>query len=338
MRILVLGGTVFLGRALTDAALAAGHGVTHLHRAKSFPPDSRVETIVGDRAVAPLPEALRSRTWDAVVDTSGYLPQVVGRSVAALRERARRYLFVSSISAYRDFSAASIDETAPVEPPPDPLPETLVLEQYGALKAACEGVVRDGLGERATIVRPGLIVGPWDKTDRFTYWPMRIDLGGRVAAPGRPARPVQFIDVRDLAAWILKLLERDTGGDYNATSPPDAFTMGDVLDACVAMGGKDVRIEWIDEDFLAARGIEMWSDMPIWVPEADASRRGFMSVRVDNALATGLSIRPLSQTVRDTLEWARSARGDHPWKAGLTREREDELLAAWDGRQNPSAR
>src|SRR6185369_14039949 len=108
-----------------------------------------------------------------------------------------------------------------------------------------------------------LIVGPWDKTDRFTYWPMRIDLGGRVAAPGRPARPVQFIDVRDLAAWILKLLERDTGGDYNATSPPDAFTMGDVLDACVAMGGKDVRIEWIDEDFLAARGIEMWSDMPI---------------------------------------------------------------------------
>jgi len=198
--------------------------------------------------------------------------------------------------------------------------------------------VRDGLGERATIVRPGLIVGPWDKTDRFTYWPMRIDLGGRVAAPGRPARPVQFIDVRDLAAWILKLLERDTGGDYNATSPPDAFTMGEVLDACVAMGGKDVRIEWIDEDFLAARGIEMWSDMPIWVPEADASRRGFMSVRVDNALATGLSIRPLSQTVRDTLEWARSARGDHPWKAGLTREREDELLAAWDGRQNPSAR
>jgi 2'-hydroxyisoflavone reductase len=338
MRILLLGGTVFLGRAFTDAALAAGHRVTHFHRGQSFPPDPRVETIVGDRTAVPLPVPRRAGEWDAVVDTSGFLPQVVGRSVQALSARAGRYLFVSSISVYRDFSVPSIDETAPVEPPPDPLPETLVMEQYGALKAACEAVVREACGAAATIVRPGLIAGPWDKTDRFSWWPARIARGGRVAAPGRSARPVQFIDVRDLALWMVKLIENDAGGDYNATSPPGAITMGGVLEACNDVAGSGAPLEWIDEDFLAARGIAPWTEMPLWIPEGDASKRGFMGARVDRALATGLAIRPLRETVRDTLEWVRTARGDRPWNAGLSPEREAELLAAWDARQSPIAR
>jgi 2'-hydroxyisoflavone reductase len=200
------------------------------------------------------------------------------------------------------------------------------------LKAACEAVVRDAFGDRATIVRPGLIVGPWDKTDRFTWWPARIGLGGRVAAPGRPGRPIQVIDVRDLAEWMLKLLERDAGGDYNATSPPGAVTMGGLLEASVEVTGSRTRIEWIDEAILSAHGIEGWSDMPAWVPEGDGSQDGFMHVRVDRAIATGLGMRPLATTIRDTLDWVRTARGDHPWKAGLTPEREAALLSAWDAR------
>jgi 2'-hydroxyisoflavone reductase len=194
------------------------------------------------------------------------------------------------------------------------------------LKTACEAVVRDAYGEAGTIVRPGLIVGPWDKTDRFTWWPARIARGGRVAAPGRPARPVQFIDVRDLAEWMVKLLEQDACGDYNATSPPGAITMGALLEACVAAAGSDARIEWIDEDFLAAQKVEPWSDMPVWIPEGDAAMRGFMGARVEKACATGLDFRPLAVTVRDTLEWARAGRGGHPWKAGLDPTREGELL------------
>jgi 2'-hydroxyisoflavone reductase len=192
MRILILGGTVFLGRAVTDAALARGHAVTHLHRGISSPPDPRVATVIGDRASEPFPPAPAMQRWDAVIDTSGYLPQVVARSAQALASGGR-YLFVSSISAY---SGEGFHEDAPLQAAPDPLPDAWTPETYGGLKAACEAIVRARFGERALVVRPGLIVGPHDPTDRFTWWPARIARGGRVAAPGRPERTVQFIDVR----------------------------------------------------------------------------------------------------------------------------------------------
>ncbi len=338
MRMLILGGTVFLGRAVTDAALAAGHQLTHFHRAKSAGIDARVETIVGDRTEMPFPASLTGREWDAVIDTSGYLPQVVGRSAHALRDRTGRYLFVSSISVYRDFSLPSIDEGSPVEPPPDPLPETLDLSKYGALKAACESEVESAFGDRGVIVRPGLIVGPGDRTDRFTWWPARIAKGGRVAAPGRPTRPVQFIDVRDLGSWMVRLLEREARGAYNATSPPGAITMGDVLQRCIEVCGADSRIEWIDEAFLASHSVEPWRDMPIWMPEGDPAMRGFMGARVDRATGAGLTFRPLEDTVRGTLQWAAAFEPDHAWKAGLVPERERALLAAWDAAQKPIAR
>ena len=228
MRMLLLGGTVFVGRALTDAALARGHEVTHLHRGRSAPPDPRVETLRGDRTVEPFPGAAAARAWDAVIDTSGYLPQVVARSASALRASGR-YAFVSSISVY---AGMQFGEDAPVREAPAPLPEAWTPETYGGLKAACESVVRATFADRALIVRPGLIAGPHDPTDRFTWWPERVARGGAVAAPGRPGRRVQLIDARDLASWMIAALERGAHGTYNATGPACPVEMGALLEAC----------------------------------------------------------------------------------------------------------
>lgn len=327
MRILVLGGTVFLGRALTDAALARGHEATHLHRGKSAPDDARVRTLHADRAdAAALAAAVSDSSWDAVIDTSGYLPQVVRRSVAALRGRVARYLFVSSVSVYASFERAGADEDAPVAPAPEPLPETLQMELYGALKAACEGVVAAGYGEKSTIVRPGLIVGPHDPTDRFTYWPVRIARGGEVAAPGRPSRGVQFIDVRDLADFCVALLERDAGGTFNATGPREPLPMQALLEECRRVASSDACIRWLDEERILAAGVAPWKDMPLWIPASDAQMAGMMSVSIARALAHGLAFRTLATTVADTLAWARTRPADHAWKAGLTPEVERQLL------------
>jgi 2'-hydroxyisoflavone reductase len=324
VRILVLGGTVFLGRALTDAALAAGHEVTHLNRGKSSAPDARVETLKADRTDArSLAAALGERRWDAAVDTSGYLPQVVRVSAQALRERAGRYLFVSSISVY---SGEGYGEDAPVAPPLDPLPDAWTPETYGALKAMCEAVVRETFGDRAVVARPGLIVGPHDPTDRFTYWPVRLARAGRVAAPGRAGRTVQFIDVRDLALWMVKLVEHGASGTFNATGPEQPIAMAALLEACRTVSGSDAELAWLDEAFLAARDVKPWKDMPLWVPESDPHASGFMNVPIGRARSTGLRFRPLAQTIADTLAWSHTRPADHVWKAGLSAEREAALL------------
>jgi 2'-hydroxyisoflavone reductase len=329
MRILILGGTVFLGRALTDAALASGHAVTHLNRGKSATADGRVESLRGDRT-GPL-DILLGHTWDAVIDTSGYLPQVVRPSAQALRDSVRRYLFVSTISVYESFAQAGQDETAPVATPPDPLPDAMTWDKYGALKVACEAAVRETFGERACIVRPGLIVGPHDGTDRFSYWPYRVAAGGRVAAPVGPSFPVQLIDVRDLAEWMIALLERDVGGVFNATSPPGMLTIGEVLDRSREASGSDARFEWLEAAFLEAQGVKPWSEMPLYVPR-EGDMKGFASVSVARALAEGLRFRSLGDTVAATLDWIRTRPKDHAWKAGLAPDRERALLAAWDAR------
>jgi nucleoside-diphosphate-sugar epimerase len=332
MRLLVLGGTVFLGRALTDAALARGHAVTHLNRGRTRGTDARVETIVRDRAASPLMEGVdTARGWDAAIDTSGYLPQVVRRSVDALRDRVGRYAFVSSISVYRAFDTPGFDEGAELLPAPDPLPERFEMDLYGALKAACERVVLEGFGERALIVRPGLIVGPHDPTDRFTWWPHRAARGGVFAAPGRPERRVQFIDVRDLAEWMIAILERGISGVYQATGPSPAITMGELVDACVRIAANGARPQWLPDDFLLRQGVQPWMEMPLWLPEDDASHRGFMDADVSRAVAQGLAFRDIESTAADTLAWSRERRGGHAWKAGLPQEREAALLQAWTG-------
>lgn len=324
MRILILGGTVFVGRAVTDAALAAGHEVAHFNRGKSSARDLRVETILGDRTQEPFPSALTRKPWDAVIDTSGYLPQAVEKSARALKDTGR-YLFVSSVSAYGgpDFSEEGALKTAP-----EPLPDAMTPETYGGLKTACEAVVRSAFGARATIVRPGLIVGPHDPTDRFTYWPMRVARGGIVAAPGRPSRTLQFIDARDLAEWMVKLAAGNTGGVFNATGPARPIAMGKVLETCREVCGSDARFEWIDEAVLEREKVGPWKDMPLFIPETEPHVKEFMDIPIDRALATGLRHRPLAATVSDTLAWARTRAADHAWKAGLTPEREAALLAA----------
>ena len=324
MKILVLGGTVFLGRAFTDAALARGHEVAHFNRGRTAP-DARVETILGDRA-EPMPAAA-IRAWDAVVDTSGYLPQAVARSTQALQS-ARRYLFVSSVSVYRDFSRDGIDEQYGVAAAPDPLPDAVTPETYGALKAACEAVVLDAFGERSSIVRPGLIVGPHDPTDRFTYWPVRVARGGQVLAPGRPQRPVQFIDARDLAEWMLRLLETGASGIFNATGPSAPLTMAQLLESCRAVTAADTTFRWLDDATLLAAGVAPWRELPLWIPESDATMRGLMAVSIAKALQQGLAFRPLAATIADTLAWAQRRDPGHEWRAGLAAEREMSLLEA----------
>ena len=324
MKILILGGTVFLGRALTDAAIARGHHVTHFNRGRA--PDPRVETIVGDRAVGL--DAIAGRRWDAVIDTCAYVPGVAAKSVAALRDSVGRYLFVSSISVYADLGVANVDENAPVTALGDRSAETMTPETYGPLKALCEEEVRKVFGERALIARPGLIVGPHDPTDRFSYWPWRIAKGGVVLAPGKPLRGLQFIDVRDLAVWMVALLERQASGTFQATGPKSNLNMGTFLDACARVVDTKPEIAWTDEALLAAHEVKPWTELPLWLPQSDAAHAGFMKVSITRALAAGLTIRPVTDTIRDTLEWLKTRSPDHAWKAGLTPERETALLKA----------
>jgi 2'-hydroxyisoflavone reductase len=326
VRLLVLGGTRFLGRHFVEAARARGHALTLFNRGRTNPGlHSGVEHIGGDRDGGL--GALGGRTWDAVVDPSGFFPRLVGASARALAGAVGQYLFVSSISVYAEPVPRGADESAPLACIPDPSVETLEGGAYGALKALCEGAVRDAFGGRAIIVRPGLIVGPHDTTDRFSYWPRRMARGGEVLAPGEPSAPTQFIDVRDLAAFLLRLLERGVAGTFNATGPAEPLALGRCLERIAAAVGAAPNLTWVSEEFLKAQGIEPWLQMPLWVHAADSD---FETVSIARALAQGLEFRPLEDTARDTLAWERSVVTDtRPASPALTPAREAEVLAAW---------
>jgi nucleoside-diphosphate-sugar epimerase len=327
VRLLVLGGTVFLGRAVVEAALTGGHAVTTFTRGRTNPDlFPAAERLHGDRDgdLAPL----EGREWDAVVDTSGFVPRVVRQSAYLLHGRVGRYVFVSSVSAYADVRTPP-REDAPLAGPPT---SEDVMKDYGALKAACEDVVRDVFGEAATIVRPGLIVGPHDPTGRFTYWPRRIADGGRVLAPGPPEAPVQVIDARDLGAWLVRLAGAGPGGAFNAVGPAEPLTLGGMLDEMRTVIGSDAVLAWVDGEKLVEAGVEPWSDLPLWLPGDEHA--GMMRAPLDLALAAGLSLRPLAGTVLDTLAWDRSVGGVAPAQVDgryrartLERDRERELLA-----------
>lgn len=294
LRILVLGGTRFVGRAFVDAALEHGHDVTLFNRGLTNPGlfDGAVEEVRGDRT-ADL-SSLAGRSWDAVVDVAAYHPAVVERSLSALVAATRRYLFVSTISVYADHRTPPVEDAPLLElkDPDDEGPES-----YGARKAACEALVTDGLGERATIVRPGLIVGPHDPTERFSYWPRRIAEGGTVLAPGEPTDPVQFIDVRDLAGFMLRLIEDDRSGTFNATGHTMAF--GDLLDECRRVCEVDADIVWVPGDRLLAAGLDPWMGVPLWI--GDPEFKSANQVDITRALRAGLVFRPLEETIRAAL-------------------------------------
>jgi len=327
MNILIIGGTRFLGRHLVDSALACGHEVTLFNRGKSNPDlFLNIETIHGDREHDM--DKLAGREWDAVIDTSGYVPRIVRLSAQSLEKSVKHYVFISSISVYATFSKVGIDENDPVGKIEDESFEEITGESYGPLKALCEKAVRDVFGEnRALIIRPGLIVGPNDPTDRFTYWPVRVARGGDVLAPEKPDAPVQIIDVRDLSDFIIKLIEENASGIYNATGPDYDLTMGALLDASKKVSKSDARFHWASVEFLAENKVEAWSDMPVWLPSS-GDEAGISRVDVSKAINAGLKFRPLEETVRNTLEWAKTRSPDHEWRAGLSAEREAEVLAA----------
>jgi 2'-hydroxyisoflavone reductase len=330
MRLLILGGTVFLGRHVIDAALARGHTVSMLNRGRHGPglfPD--VERLIGDRDGDM--SALRSREFDAVIDCTAFNPAQIERTVAALDTGAPHVVLVSSISAYGVFPPHRVfDESTPLAEGN---------EGYGPLKARAEEALARALPDRHAIVRPGLIVGPHDPTGRFTYWPTRVARGGEVLAPGRPERPVQVIDVRDLAAFCVALAESRTTGAFNAVGPQ--LPMQTLLDACLqAAPGSDARFHWKPDAMLLVLGVAPWTALPLWLPEEDPTHGGMLLGDASRAVAAGLTTRPIQETAADTLAWAKAPR-EAGWDASkldatLTPEREAEILAGRSATSRPS--
>ena len=259
------------------------------------------------------------------------MPRIVRDSASLLKDAVGQYIFISSISVFSDNSQPDMDESGPLGKLENENEEKVTGDTYGPLKAACERTAEQTLPGRVTNIRPGLIVGPRDSSDRFTYWPVRVARGGEVLAPGAPDDPVQFIDVRDLGAWIVLCIERGTLGVFNATGPQPAISMGGLLNSCRRAAANDARFTWADADFLEEQKVSAWQDMPVWVAAARRTARGFARVNCRKAIERGLTFRPVDATVKDTLEWFRTLPETRQAKlrAGLPHEREEQVLAAW---------
>jgi 2'-hydroxyisoflavone reductase len=335
VQILILGGTVFVGRALARQAIARGHTVTLLNRGLSGEPIDRAEVVHGDRSRADTFDELEGRAFDAVIDTSRQRVRHVRRATAALSWRSSRYVFVSTVSVYIDLAVAGIDETAPTAAPlidptyeqeDDPL-------NYPALNTACEQIVRDAYPDTHLILRPCLIVGDRDPTDRFGYWLDRLSREGEILVPGRPQRTVQFIDVNDLAAFTLHALETGTAGTFNVRGPSGLLSMSDFIDACVTVtGSKPARLTWVPDDFLLGAGLEPYTDLPLWIPETP-DLAGFDRIDARKAVEAGLACRPLRQTLSDALSWEAALGLGRTRSAGLSPRREAEVLHRWHERE-----
>jgi len=323
MKILIIGGTRFVGRHFVELALAQGHELTLFNRGKSNPGAfNDIEHFIGSRDTDLPNLPVKNRQWDCVLDTCGYIPRIVRKSSEYLKDSVRKYVFVSTVSVYADFSKPGINEDSDLSRTDDPAAETVTNDNYGPLKVLCEKAVADIYGDRALIIRPGLIVGPHDPTDRFTYWPVRIKKGGEVMAPAPATAPVQFIDGRDLADFMLLMMAKDTGGIYNATGPERALTNGEFLDACNAATGRQATLVWVPEKFLE----ENKCDLPGSMPE---KWYGIDQVDCRQAMKQGLRFRPLAETIRDTLAWYATRPAEYMLKVGPKTETEAELLKKW---------
>ncbi len=341
LRILILGGTGFIGPHQVRYALARGHKVTLFNRGKqkeAWP--GAVEELLGDRNTGNL-KALQGREWDVCIDNPTTLPFWVRDAGHVLRGKVKQYIFISTISVYAENDRPGADESAAVlkYAGKDALAETEesfrphLGELYGPLKAVSEKEASKQFGKATTIVRPGLIVGPGDQTDRFTYWPVRLARGSEVLAPGDGSDPVQFIDARDLAEWIIRMAESRSFGTFNATGPQARLTMQPMLAEIGAAVHSSAQLTWVPTKFLEEQKVEAWSDLPVWVP-AQGDSAGFASRNIKKALAAGLTFRPLTATAADTLAWFNEQPPERQAKlhAGLTAEREAAILAAWHRR------
>lgn len=323
MHLLILGGSIFLGRHLVEQALSAGHKVTILNRGRNTPPsqlslikEKKLERLLADREQSLA--ILEGRRFDAVIDTCGYQSSVVQKSKAALKDSGAVYVFISTISVYGTYEKVGLNES-------DPIIYTTAGEEgnYGTLKADCEKLVEEI--EDHLIIRPGLLVGPHDPTDRFTYWPARIERGGDILAPGRPERQIQFIDVRDLVDFLLFSLENKIRGTLNVTGPNQSLSMETFLQTCAAAVGKECRFHWVADEKLRAAGIQPWMGLPLWLAQADSDTIGFMQIDCSKAIEHGLKIRPLSDTILDTITW-KNSQTERTIKTGLSVEQESALL------------
>jgi 2'-hydroxyisoflavone reductase len=332
MRLLVLGGTRFVGRAFVEEALAAGHEITLFNRGETRPelfPD--VEKIRGDRTASLEPLTTLGRTWDGVFDPSCYVPRVARMSAGALRDVASHYTFISSLSVYDDLSTTGQDERGRLGALDDATTEDVTDESYGPLKVLAEREVHGAYGDRALILRPGYICGPYDSVWRMPYWLDRVARGGEVLAPESPDAPIQLIDARDIARFALALAARSEGGVFNLCAPQEPYRIGRLLEiAAETVGARDVRFTWASADFLLENGLDGWEAFPWWVPPQEIAFSRFDASR---ALAAGLDIRPIEDSFRDCWAWMRSGE-DLPVRAdeGLEPEREAELLDAWRAR------
>ncbi len=327
MKLLILGGTIFMGRHLAGYAIERGHEVTLFTRGRHNPdifPEAHMLHGHRDGDLA----ALEGGRWDAVIDTCGFVPRVVRQSAQLLKNAVGHYTFISTISVYPDFKVAGIDETAPVAVLEDPTVETVDGETYGGLKALCETVVQEELPGRCLIVRPGLMVGPFDPTDRFTWWPVRVARGGEMLAPVDPERRTQIIDARDLAFWLMRLVERGATGVLNATGPDRPLSIGEILEESLRITRSGASLTWVPESFLTEQDVTFWSEIPLLVP-GGPDMAGFADVSIARAVAEGLRFRPLAETIRDTFDWNATLPADRPLRAGLAPDREAAILVKW---------
>jgi 2'-hydroxyisoflavone reductase len=336
MRLLIIGGTSFLGRAAAVEALRRGDAVTTFNRGQTGPDVEGVEALRGDRADDVALEQLTGREFDGVVDTCGFVPRVVGKATRALADSAGHYAFVSSISASGTWPgevAHDDDEGPPCAS--DAGPDD---GDYGVLKAGCERAVREAFGERSTIARAGLILGPHENVGRLNWWLSRLARGGEVLAPGDPERKMQLIDARDIAAYLLDSIETHTSGTYNVSAPTGNATMGSWLGAASRAVGSDAELTWVDEEFLLGHDVETWTELPLWSPTADAGAANVWSADTSGAARTGLRCRPVADTVTDTWAWMLDDDVQPPDAAGrfgvngIDPDKEQRILAAWHDR------
>ncbi|TDL30467.1 NAD-dependent epimerase/dehydratase family protein [Jeotgalibacillus sp. S-D1] len=324
MKLLLLGGTQFVGRHLAESAIQAGHEVTLFNRGKTnqnlFP---AIEKRVGDRN-GDL-SSLEEGEWDAVIDVSGYVPSQAEATAKLLHGRVGHYIFISTVSVYEDFAngPASVGKTKLAELKEDS--EVISGENYGPLKQKCEEVIKEIYEDRALCIRPGLIVGPDDPTDRFTYWVDRVARGGQVAAPGEPSRQIQWIDVRDLSEWIIRMMENKESGTYNAAGLKENPTMEQYLHTVKEVTASDAELVWVKDEILLAHDAGAFVELPFWIPRNESYPDGFILADAKEAIQKGLTFRTPEETIRDTYQW-QSARKHHKWKAGLSAEKEEAIL------------
>ncbi len=317
-----------MGLHTVKKALANGHNVTLFNRGETNPDIfPELEKLTGDRDGKL--DALKGRKWDCVVDTCGYFPRIVKQSAELLKDAVGQYIFISTISVYNEEGVETLDEGSELLTIEDETIEEINGETYGPLKVLCEKAIVDVYKDRALIIRPGLIIGPDDPTDRFTHWPRRMSEGGKVLCPDLPDQPTQFIDVRDLADFTIKMAEKKAAGIYNATGPDYEILLNDFFTTCHKLCGEKADLIWVADKFLQKQDVAPYMDIPLWV-SGDTKPYTIMRTDCRRAISQGLKFRPLEETIGDTMAWHKTRPEEIDYRCGLKPDKEKEIIAKWE--------